>query len=113
MKRVLFDTIFLSMLFHQKDAFPLDPATKREVTNPKERIEYLIETLEQDDAKIIIPTPAIGELLAAAGASGPFYLSELHGNTVFKIEPYDELAAIENGALEASGARRIGDAPRQ
>lgn len=113
MKKVLFDTIFLSMLFHQKDSFPLDPATKKEVTNPKERIEYLIETLEQDDAKIIVPTPAIAELLAATGTAGPDYLSELHGNSVFKIEPYDELAAIENAALEASGAKRVGDAPRQ
>jgi predicted nucleic acid-binding protein len=113
MRKVLFDTIFLSMLLHQKDRFPRDPTTDAPVANPKERIEYLIEILDEDDAKILIPTQAIAELLAAAGASGPLYLTELHGNSVFEIVPFDERAAIENGALEASGARRVGDAPRQ
>lgn len=113
MKKVLFDTPFLSLLFHQKNQFPEDPVTGKEVTNPKERIEYLIETLEQDDAKIIVPPQALAELLACAGPSGAVYLSELQGNTVFKLEPYDTLIAVENGALEESGARRVGDAPRQ
>ena len=69
--KVLFDTIFLSMLLHQEDRFPLDPATtSAQVTNPKERIEYLIEALDRENAKIVVPTPALAELLAAAGADG-------------------------------------------
>ncbi len=113
MAKVLFDTIFLSMLFHQDDRLPIDPATSTQVTNPKERIEYLIETLDRDGVKVVVPTPALAELLAAAGLNGPLYLDELHGNSVFEIAPFDERAAIENGALEASGARRIGSSPRQ
>jgi hypothetical protein len=113
MRKVIFDTIFLSLLFYQNDRFPEDPSTGVPVTNPRERIEYLIEALEEQEAKILIPAQAIAELLAVAGPAGSLYLDELHGNSVFEIVPYDERAAIENGALEASGARRVGDSPRQ
>ena len=63
---VVFDATFLSHLLYPESRPPLNPSTKQPVARAKERIEYLIETLWEAKQKIVIPTPALSELLPSA-----------------------------------------------
>lgn len=105
---VLFDTTFLCLLLHPDAKPPLDPETKRPVEHAKERIEYLVQSLEKDRQKIVIPTPALAEFLVLAGDAGPQYLAELNNSAQFKIEPFDQIASVEAAAMERE-ARSLGD----
>ncbi len=95
---------FLSLGVHA----PNDPATGKEVAFFKERIDLLIEELETNRTKIIIPTPALSEILVYADKAGPEYLNRIQRAAVFRIEPFDERAAIEV-ALMIRDAIKSGD----
>lgn len=105
---VLFDNTFLCLLLHPSAKPPLDPKTRRPVENAKERIEYLVQSLEKDRQKIVIPTPVLAEFLVLAAEAGPQYLAELNHSAQFRIEPFDQIAAVEAAALERE-ARSLGD----
>ncbi len=93
---VAFDAGFLSILFHPNPGIPADPSTQASVTSPRERVECLIDTLSDTGEKIIIPTPALAEVLIALGRrAATKAVTDLHGESVFKIESFDERAAIE------------------
>ena len=70
---VLFDATMLSLLFHPGAKAPTD-ADGKLIPRARERVEHLVETLEKSKTKIIIPTPALAELLVLAGAAGPKYI---------------------------------------
>ncbi|MFZ0245977.1 type II toxin-antitoxin system VapC family toxin [Candidatus Binatus sp.] len=92
---VAFDATFLLPLLHPNVRGPLDPATNQPLDFLRERLDYLVESLENDRAKIIIPTPALSELLVRAGNAGPAYLDRFRQSRSFKVEPFDERAAVE------------------
>lgn len=76
----------------REDGVPID--------KPKERIEYLVRRLDKAGVKIIIPTPALSEALVRAGAAASLQIVEhLQRYSVFRIEPFDTLAAIEVAAM--------------
>jgi len=110
---VVFDNTFLTLLLHPKARPPLDPSTGRRVDRLDERIELLIMTLDEDGETVIIPTPVITEFLVLANKDGPRYLSHLDSNRLFRVEPFDQKAAVELAALHldvrASGGGRRGD----
>jgi predicted nucleic acid-binding protein len=81
-----------------KSATPPDPQTGAQVTRVKERIEFLVTELEKKKEKIIVPTPALSELLVRAGAAGPAYLEILNKSAAFKIVDFDQRAAVEVAA---------------
>jgi hypothetical protein len=99
---VVFDNSILCLVIH--------PAAKprTEVDRPKDRIDYLMERLRDDGERIILPTPAVAEFLILAGTEGPQYLSLIRDNSIFRIEPFDERAAIELADIELT-QRRIGN----
>ena len=63
MKPVGFDNTFLSILLNPNGEIPLDPQTGQPVAMARRRAEYLVETLGKTRQKIVLPTPAIAELL--------------------------------------------------
>ena len=76
----------------------------------RERIDYLIERLEKDRTKIIVPTPALSEILVRAGSAGAEYLDRINRSAAFRIAPFDaraavEVAAITREALDAGNKR--------
>jgi predicted nucleic acid-binding protein len=86
---VEFDADFLSVLFHPNPAMP-------PVDRAKERVEHLIDTLSESGERILIPTPALSELLIALGRTAAAQaIDAIHGEAAFKISPFDERAAIE------------------
>ncbi len=100
--RVAFDTVVLGACCHPDAQYP------SRVSRAPERLEYLLRTLEEAGATIIIPTPALAEFLVLAGNEAPRYLKELTGSTVFDIVAFDQRAAVEAAEAEIR-ARESGD----
>ena len=83
---VLFDATFL-MLF-------LDPRIREGVgSNP--RVDHLVDTLDKSRSRIIVPTPALSELLVGAKDAAPAYLDIISRSRFFRIEPFGTKAAVE------------------
>jgi len=95
---VVFDATALIYLFDPKTKAPIDEMTGTAVTHVQERIEFIIRELNKRNEKIIVPTPALSELLVRAGEAGPEYLEKLGKSAVFKIVGFDQRAAIEVAA---------------
>lgn len=99
---VAFDTSVLVYFFDEQANAPIDASTGAPVANCKERLDFLIATLQRDKAKIIIPTPALGELLVKAQQAAPAWLAILHKSRHFRIAGFDEMAAVEFAATQAA-----------
>jgi hypothetical protein len=104
---VLFDNTCLSLLLHP-DAKPPLGADGNAVSRCRDRIEHLIEILDRNRTKILIPTPVLTEFLVLAGPQASKYINEINGRTSFKIVDYDQRAAIE-AAIQITDAIKRGD----
>lgn len=88
---VVFDANFL--------IYFLDPKIKDGVgSNPK--IDFLVATIEKSGERIVVPTPALSELLVGAGDAGPKYLEIIARSKFFRVAEFGERAAVEVAALE-------------
>jgi hypothetical protein len=94
------DETVLSLLLHPKARPPLDPATRKPVERVADRMEKLLQDLDYDSERIIIPTPALCEFLVLAGRDGPAYLDKIRESKTLWVRPFDEMAAIELAAME-------------
>ena len=105
---VVFDATILIALLYPDATVPLNPDTKQPVPAFRERIEYLVKSLEKTREKIVIPTPALSEILVRAESAGPKYLSRIRSSSVFRPAPFDDVCAIEVAAI-SKGAIATGD----
>lgn len=96
---VVFDAGILIDLFH--------PRIKGD---RKAKLDHLVETLQKEHSKILIPTPALTEFMIKADKAREKYLEILSNKAAFKIEPFDTRAAMECALLLAeawsAGERR-------
>ncbi len=95
----VFDTMMLVYLLEPDAKVPLDPATGSPVTDAKARIDLLVETLEARREIIVIPTPVLSEVLVHAGEAVPEYLEILNNTRCFRVESFDQRAAVEPAAM--------------
>lgn len=96
---VVIDATNLLLMFRPGTPVP-NGADGLPIDRPKERIEYLIQQLDKAKTKIIIPTPALSEVLVRAGAeASQKIVEELQKFSVFRIESFDTRAAIEVAAM--------------
>ena len=92
---VVIDATMLLLLLRPGIPVPAGPGGVP-IDKPKERVEHLVRQLEQDRTKIIVPTPALSEVLVRAGvAASQQIIEHLQKYSVFRIEPFDTRAAIE------------------
>ena len=101
---VAIDASILLYLIDDAVPAPIDPATNAPVADCRARVKHLVTTLGRGNGKIIIPTPALAEVLIRAGEAGPEWLRLLNASRHFRIVPFDQRAAVECAAL---GARRL------
>lgn len=104
---VVFDSSFLVHL--------LDPRVRAE-GEVDARLDFLLRGLEKTKTKIIVPTPALSEVLVGAGDTAPQYLDILSRSPRFKIVPFGTRAAVEAAAahreaIRAGDKREGSDAP--
>ena len=108
----VFDATTLLYFLEPDARAPIDPATTRPLTDAKGRVDFLIRTLEDRREVIVIPTPALSEVLVHAEDAGPRYLEILNGTRCFRIEAFDQRAAVELAAMTrdaiAAGDLRAG-----
>jgi hypothetical protein len=84
---------------------PLD-SEKQPIPFAKERVSGLIAELEKAGSTIIVPTPALAEIMVRSGVqAGQAYTSIMHKSKVFEIVPFDQKSAVEV-ALMAGHALR-------
>jgi hypothetical protein len=81
---VLFDASILIDLFNPRLA-----------GDRKIKLDTLVELLSKQRTKILIPTPALTELLVHAGKARDNYFRILSTNSVFRLESFDPRAAME------------------
>ena len=98
---VVFDANFL--------IYFLDPKIKDGVGN-NARIDYLVAAIQKSGERIVVPTPALSELLVKAGDAGPKYLEIVARSKFFRVAEFGERAAVEAAALTrdaiAQGGKR-------
>jgi predicted nucleic acid-binding protein len=86
-----FDTTFLTLMFIPDAAHPISDA--------KARVEFLISDIHGRGDKIIVPTPALAEILIKSGKARNQILQELTKSAKFTIAPFDLRAALELSLL--------------
>jgi len=89
--------------------FCLDPKIAGGIgSNP--RIDHLVATIQKTGERIVVPTPALSELLVKAGDAGPEYLNIIARSKFFRVAEFGERAAVEAAALtrdaKSQGAKR-------
>jgi predicted nucleic acid-binding protein len=96
---VVIDATMLLLLLRPGTSVP-SRSNGTQIDKPKERIDHLVKQLDKSKTKIIIPTPALSEVLVRAGAAASQPIIEhLQRYSIFRIEPFDTRAAIEVAAM--------------
>lgn len=75
-------------------------------THCRERIDHLIETLSRSGGRLIVPTPALAEVLTKAGRAGQEWLSIIQGKRAVRFADFNVMAAIECAALASERKSR-------
>jgi hypothetical protein len=84
------------MLIYRNAGIPLDFRTGKPIPRAKERIEWLIEELDQHNEKILIATPVLSEVLTVLDlAEQAKMVHELESQSCFQISGFGKRAAIE------------------
>jgi len=97
---VLFDNNFLSYLLNRDARSPLDSKTGEPVQHAQERVEYLIQCLDQSGERILIPSPALAEVLVFAGDALGGWLNLINSTAAFEVADFDQRAAVELALME-------------
>jgi predicted nucleic acid-binding protein len=103
---VVFDAGILLLLLSADVEPPLAPDTQRPVDRARDRIDHLVSEPEASKTKIIVPTPALSEILVKAGTATAEYLSRIDGSAAFRIAPFDTRAAVEVALMTKSALDR-------
>ena len=112
---VIFDADVLSLLLNP-NARPPSDSSGNPVEQSQVRLQHLVEILEKAKEKILIPTPALSELLVLVAEDASEYLTELNNSAAFKVIDFDQRAAIEaakitRAAIERGDKRSDSSAP--
>lgn len=105
---IVFDTSVLLLVLDPKAKSPTDPDTGLPVEKAAERIDHLIDILVADKQKVIVPTPVLSEVLVHAGSAFQRYLEILNKQSVFRVAPFDQRAAIEAAIAMKDAMQRGG-----
>ena len=94
---VVFDASFLLPIFSRNlHTIPRDPSTGKPVERYDERIDFLLNQLERKGAKMLIPAPALSEILVRVEEEEiEEYLEMIYSRSTFLIASFEEEDAIE------------------
>ena len=104
---VAFDNTILSLLIFP-DADLRHGSDAQEVEYARERVLGLVKELEDAREQVVIPAPALSELLVTDGVDVQDVLTKLRSSSFLRIESFDERAAVEL-VMRLREARKAGD----
>ena len=105
---VAIDNTIFSLMLYPKARPPQVPSTKKPVERVQDRIDKLLEDLDSESERIILPTPVLSEFLILVGKESTSYLEKLSGMKNILVKPFDEVAAIEFAAIEVEDRMKRG-----
>ena len=88
---IVVDTNFLILLF--------DPDALPHVHRGGDRVRHLVEKLTKTRETIMIPAPALAELVVGRVDRVEEIVVAIRGYSAFEVQPFDEVIAIETGLL--------------
>ncbi|MBT9291454.1 type II toxin-antitoxin system VapC family toxin [Prosthecodimorpha staleyi] len=100
---IVVDANFLVLMFDH-DAMPHIP-------RGADRIRHYIDILTSDRQTIVIPTPAISELVVGRLPRLNEIITEIRRQRCFKIQDFDQPIAIETGIIIDATFRRRSETP--
>lgn len=109
MNAAAFDNTMLSILLNPGGKVPRIPGTDIPVEMAKERAQGVVEAIQRDNRKIILPTPACAELLTAIGPDAQQYLNVVGRSRVFEVASFDARAAMELAFLNRGIFKKLDD----
>jgi predicted nucleic acid-binding protein len=89
----------LSILLNPNGRIPFVDGTTVPVEFARERAENVVVTLQKQRRKIIIPAPALAELLTVIGPTAHQYVNLLSRSRIFEIGVFDARGAAELALL--------------
>ena len=98
MKACLDATALMCLLDTRTDEFPAPDGSI--VGNMQRRMDHLVATTDQAKGSIIVPTPALAELLVGAGVQRAAMLRALESGKSMRIEPFGKMAAVQCASLD-------------
>lgn len=107
---VAFDSTILSLLLFS-DAELRQGEQGNAVEHAHERVAGLVRELEAGKEQVLVPAPALSEVLVTEGVDVQDVLTTLRGSSFIRIGDFDERAAVEL-AMRLRAAIKSGD-PRQ
>lgn len=84
---VVFDATYLLPLFNKKASVSLPDGA--------DRVAFLFDRLDKAKEKIVVPTPALAELLMRAGPTANEYVRIVTTTAAFQVADFEVKAAIE------------------
>ena len=105
---ILLDATAFALLVNPNADAPSDPSSGQPVSLARERFAHLEAEAQRTGDTILIPTPALAEVLVGVGDAGPAVLERIGRSARFKIAEFDLMAAVELAAMTRE-ALRAGD----
>ncbi|MES2173874.1 MAG: hypothetical protein V4523_07990 [Pseudomonadota bacterium] len=109
---VAVDATSLAFLVNPDAGTSIDPETNLPVPRVADRVRLLISDISKSKGRVIIPAPALAEVLVKAEDGGAELINILHNASVFLVAPFDQMAAIELAAMTrdalAAGGKKGG-----
>ena len=70
------------------------------VGHMQRRMDHLVATIDRAKGSVLVPTPALAELLVGAGAQRAAMLRALESGKARRIEPFGKMAAVHCASLD-------------
>jgi predicted nucleic acid-binding protein len=93
----VFDATFMTLLTDNLALAPAPPPGAHD--SARDRLDYLLETLDDERVDIVLPTPVLAELLSFGRVDFEATLARLKGLARIRIEAFGERAALECGLM--------------
>jgi hypothetical protein len=105
---IAIDADILSLIINPEASVPRDFRTNLEIPEVGRRIDALLELVEREASFVLIPAPALAEVLVPLAPNLDQHLLQLNESPHFRIKPFGVRAATEF-AVRTKTAIRAGD----
>lgn len=95
---VVFDSSLLLPILYPGIPTP-NGSDGKPISRYVDRVEYLVERLTKKRTKILVPTPALAEVLVQAGSAGHDYLDRISNASAFRVVSFCQRAAVEVASM--------------